>query len=186
VPAMRQGGRREQVTSSRARREQNDLRHAGAGYRGEAGYCTATRQALAASATYLPHARRVVLNQNDERTVGMTDPNQRPTTRGRKLKWDFDPPEEYMSQKRQDSEEWDGTCGCSLGPQAKPSRPFSVEDELQYHLWDQQIWCDVQLIKKKDDKGTYTSARLTGPAKEKMLARPIVQQWINKYAEKTL
>ncbi len=24
--------------------------------------------------------------------------DQRPTTRGRKLKWDFDPPEEYISQ----------------------------------------------------------------------------------------
>jgi hypothetical protein len=96
----------------------------------------------------------------------------------------FDPPEEYLSQRRQDLEEWDGTCGCSFGPMAKPSGPYSALDELQYGLWDQGIRCDVTLVEKQDERGAYTSARLVGPYKDKVLARPIVQRWINEYADK--
>jgi hypothetical protein len=97
----------------------------------------------------------------------------------------FDPPEEYFSQRRQDREEWDGTCGCCFGPMAKPSGPYSALDELQYGLWDQGIRCEVALVEKQDETGAYTSARLVGPYKDRVLARRIVQQWINHYAEKT-
>jgi hypothetical protein len=33
--------------------------------------------------------------------------DQRPVTRGRKLKWDFDPPEEYISQAALLSDGWE-------------------------------------------------------------------------------
>jgi hypothetical protein len=111
----------------------------------------------------------VVLNQDDEGATAMS----------------FEPPEEYFSQRRQDLEEWDGTCGCSFGPNTKPSGPYSAFDELQYGLWDEGIRCEVTLVEKKDEAGSYTSARLVGAYRERVLARPIVQQWINQYAEKT-
>ena len=54
---------------------------------------------LALAATDLPRGERVVLNQDDEREIAMIEcKEQRPVTRGRKLKHDFDPPEEYISQ----------------------------------------------------------------------------------------
>ena len=41
----------------------------------------------------------MVLNQDDEGEIAMIEcKEQRPVTRGRKLKHDFDPPEEYISQ----------------------------------------------------------------------------------------
>jgi hypothetical protein len=109
-----------------------------------------------------------VLNEDDEREIAMS----------------FEPPEEYFSQRRQDLEEWDGICGCSFGPNSKPAGPWSPEGELQYLLWDHGIWCDVELIRKKDESGSYVSARLSGAPKERVLARPIVQRWINDYADK--
>jgi hypothetical protein len=140
---------------------------------------------LAVAATDLPGGEGVVLNQDDEREIAMIEcEEQRPVTRGRKLKHDFDPPEEYISQRRQDLEEWDGICGCSFGPNSKPGGPWSPEGELQYLLWDHGIWCDVELFRKKDESGSYISARLSGAPKERVLARPIVQRWINDYADK--
>jgi hypothetical protein len=128
----------------------------------------ATRGSVALAATHLPGGEGVVLNQDDEGATAMS----------------FDPPEEYVSQERQDLEEWDGTCGCSFGPNTKPSGPYSALDELQYGLWDEGIRCEVTLVEKKDKAGSYTSARLVGDYRDKLLARPIVQQWINAYAQK--
>lgn len=107
------------------------------------------------------------------------------TTRGRKRCMDFNPPEEYRSQQLQDEEEWDGSIGCSFGPHSKPSRPHSLEDELQYLVWDLGIRCDVSLIEKTNAAGkTYISAQLNGPLAEKLLARPVAQKWINDLFEK--
>jgi len=106
-------------------------------------------------------------------------------TRGRKKRLDFDPPEEYRSQQTQDEEEWDGNIGCSFGPHAKPSGAYSLEDELQYRLWDMGIRCEVRLVKKKDEAGSdHVSARLEGALAERLMARPVVQEWINNLWEK--
>jgi hypothetical protein len=54
---------------------------------------------VAASVADLQSAGRVVPDEDEEGAVGMIEcKEQRPTTRGRKLKHDFDPPEEYISQ----------------------------------------------------------------------------------------
>lgn len=53
--------------------------------------------------------------------------NKRPTTRGRKLKWDFDPPEEYISQTAliydgwEDEEEQDHAIPNLWNPEKKKS-----------------------------------------------------------------
>lgn len=89
------------------------------------------------------------------------------------------PPAEYMSQRMQDLYEPTG------GLQLPSTRPKSLEAELQHKLWDYGIWCDVSLVEKYRDDGKCISfARMRGPLREKLLARPIVKEWINNLRNK--
>lgn len=71
---------------------------------------------------------------------------QRPVTRGRKLRWDFRPPEEYMSQAQQDRCEPAG--GLQKRPQTLPQTP---EDELQWILWQVGLRVDVIIDQESKD-----------------------------------
>ena len=51
-------------------------------------------------------------------------------------------------------------------------------------LKSQAVVCSVLIVVKEKDGQPYPSARLIGAEDQILLARPIVQPWINKYAEK--
>ena len=55
---------------------------------------------------------------------------------------------------------------------------------VQQKLKSQGVACSVLIVVKEKDGQIYPSARLFGAEDQMLLARPIVQPWINKYAEK--
>jgi hypothetical protein len=95
----RKGGWGERIQALPTEWRQSDLPDAGKSHRGPMQSGATTRGSVALAATHLPRGEGVVLNQDDEGTTAMIKcKEQRPTTRGRKLKHDFDPPDEYISQ----------------------------------------------------------------------------------------
>ena len=59
-------------------------------------------------------------------------------------------------------------------------RVIAVEQKLK----SQGVVCSVLIVVKEKDGQPYPSARLFGAEDQILLARPIVQPWINEYAEK--
>jgi hypothetical protein len=89
---------------------------------------------------------------------------------------------EYRSQAQQDWEETQGRCGASCGPAHKPTTAYSAESELQYKLWDMEIYCDVVLEHDRAE-GKFT-VRAIGPKAAREAAKPIIQEWLNDYCLK--
>jgi hypothetical protein len=55
---------------------------------------------------------------------------------------------------------------------------------LLQKLKQRGISCDVVIVVKQGENGTYPSARLFGSDEQAALAAPIVKPWITEYAEK--
>jgi hypothetical protein len=89
---------------------------------------------------------------------------------------------EYRSQAEQDWEETRGHCGASCGPAHKPVTAYDPETELQYKLWDMQIYCDVTL--EHDRAKNKFIVRAVGSSEAKKAATPIVTEWLHAYCRK--
>jgi hypothetical protein len=83
------------------------------------------------------------------------------------------PPSEYRSQRQQDRYEPAG------GLQLPSTRPQTLESEWQHKLWDEGIRCDVILKERRDNDKIVTRIKLCGPLRERLLARPLIDRWIN-------